>query len=266
MILDFKLMSGGNQGTRDFRWQAALEGDRATTDFVHGVSGRYFDLEATPSKLLHSAWNISMRPLGCSTTSMAGMTCAVAEDAFGLAEGDVSSDLSVDGEVAKGLRPFMCGVAEEKKARKKARTEASSTTTRGQESGQINSTVSEGDASSSSSEPESSVGAQNCDSELEELEQCYELFQPLATDLHQAQCFVDTKAREYKGAKHNNLHRFLRLPLTWPLARMTVPFINLIKQMESVVQAHCLQTIARCKNPWEHTGHAHMSFFCQMAI
>ena len=85
-------MSGGNQGTRDFRWQAALEGDRATTDFVHGVSGRYFDLEATPSKLLHSAWNISMRPLGCSTTSMAGMTCAVAEDAFGLAEGDVSSD------------------------------------------------------------------------------------------------------------------------------------------------------------------------------
>lgn len=164
------------------------------------------------------------------------------------------------------LQRAMFPVTEEKKARKKARTEASSTTTRGQESEQINSTVSEGDASSSSSEPESSVGAQNCDSELEELEQCYELFQPLATDLHQAQCPFDTKAREFKGTKHNNLHRFLRLPLAWPLARMTIPFINLIKQMESVVQAHCLQTIARCQNPWEHTGHAQMSFFFQMAI
>ena len=45
------------------------------------------------------------------------------------------------------------------------------------------------------------------------------------------------------------LTRFLFLPPTWPLARLLLPIKLIVKQMETLLQNYCFETIATCKVP-----------------
>jgi len=96
--------------------------------------------------------------------------------AFRLDVEAIAEDLSVVEEVATVLQPFTCGLRRAARATKKARTEESTTPTRIQDSSS-DSSIANGPTSSSDSA--SSVGASNCDSVLEELEDCYDRLQPL---------------------------------------------------------------------------------------
>jgi len=50
----------------------------------------------------------------------------------------------------------------------------------------------------------------------------------------------------------SQLHQFLTLPVAWPLARLTFPLVNLLKQLELMLQAYCFETIACSLTPAAH--------------
>ena len=106
-----------------------------------------------------------------------------ASTAFGLEMQDIAEDLSIPDELAARFCPFTCGPRGDRRASKKARTEGSTTPPRLQDtSSDTTGTVDNG--TSSSSESESSVGASNCDSVLEDLEDWYTKLQSLERNLH----------------------------------------------------------------------------------
>ena len=139
----------------------------------------------------------------------------------------ISEDLSVLDEVANGLRPFTCGLQRERRGSKKARTEESAAPTRLQDSSS-ESTPSVDNSPSSSSDSASSVGASNCDSVLEELDEWYTRLEPLGDKLHDEPCPDDPAAIKQffeqgwdSPGTERSLHQFLSLPVAWPLAQRT---------------------------------------------
>lgn len=140
--------------------------------FSDSVTANYFDLRAT-AVLSQLVWNTFIRPLGCNKTKRKDVTSAAQLLKSLLLK--ISEDLSVEHDVAQRLHPFICGVTEEKRARKKVRTKVGAST-QGLDPGRLNSFL-EGGELMFSSEPESGVRAQNCNSELEDLEECYKQFQ-----------------------------------------------------------------------------------------
>ena len=98
-------------------------------------------------------------------------------------EQDIAEDLSIQDEVAARFSPFTCGPRGGSRASKKARMDESTTPPTLQDTSS-DGTGTADSGTSSPSESESSVGASNCDSVLEDLEQWYTKLQPLGKDLH----------------------------------------------------------------------------------
>ena len=53
------------------------------------------------------------------------------------------------------------------------------------------------------------------------------------------------------------LPRFLSLPPAWPLARLLIPIKNLVKQMETLLQCYCFETVAMCRHHERQDAYVH---------
>ena len=203
------------------------------------ATGEYFDLRATlsiePIGIEHFYESFGLQLDRENKRDLIG----AASKAFGLDMQDIAEDLSIPDELAACFCPFTCGPRGDRRASKKARTEGSTTPPRLQDtSSDTTGTVDNG--TSSSSESESSVGASNCDSVLEDLEDWYTKLQPLGRDLHHEQLPDDPEDRrryfeqtwEFSFTEEI-LHQLSLLPDAWPLARLTFPLANIFKQLES---------------------------------
>ena len=221
------------------------------------ATGEYFDLRATlsiePIGIEHFYESFGLQLDRENKRDLIG----VASTAFGLDMQDIAEDLSIQDEVAARFCPFTCGPREDRRACKKARTEESTTPPILQDtSSDITGTVDSG--TSSSSESESSVGASNCDSVLEDLEEWYTKLQPLGRDLHHEDLPEDPEDRrryfeqtwEFSFTKEM-VHQLSLLPDAWPLARLTFP-LDILKQLELLLQAYCFEAVATSMEPERH--------------
>ena len=94
---------------------------------------------------------------------------------------------------------------------------------------------------------------------LEDLEVWYTRLQPLGKDLHREQRPEDPadikrffeQVWDFSFTKQN-LHQLMLLPDAWPLARLTIPLVNIIKQLELLLQAYCFETVACSIVPEQH--------------
>ena len=106
----------------------------------------------------------------------------------------------------------------------------------------------------SSSQTASTVDADDVETDLEDLEDHYssplrrfaatlERGRPTKKQYTQQELFGQTW--DFHGGR-DGLQRFLNLPPTWPLARLMFPIRNLKKQMETLLQAYCFETVVTC--------------------
>ena len=58
-------------------------------------------------------------------------------------------------------------------------------------------------------------------------------------------------------AGRSGLTRFLSLPPIWPLARLMIPTKYMVKQMETLLQCYCFETIATCQVPQQQISYVH---------
>ena len=147
------------------------------------ATGQYFDLRDTlsiePIGIEHFYESFGLQLDRDNKRDLIGASTT----AFGLDVQDIAEDLSIQDEVAARFSPFTCGPRGGRRASKKARMDESTTPPILQDtSSDITGTADSG--TSSPSESESSVGASNCDSVLEDLEKWYTKLQPLGKDLH----------------------------------------------------------------------------------
>ena len=55
----------------------------------------------------------------------------------------------------------------------------------------------------------------------------------------------------------DGLPRFMSLPPAWPLARLMIPIKNLVRQMETLLQCYCFETVAVCRCPERQDAYVH---------
>lgn len=160
-------------------------------------------------------------------------------------------------EVARPFRLIQHGTPVEAQAREKAKKDVSaSSTSMATAENAINSPSVTDSETSSSSQTASTVDAADCESDLEELKDNDSSLQSISGEMMETappNSQLDEKSLfkqewEFKAGREG-LDRFLSLPPTWPLARLMLPIKYMVKQMETLLQCYCFETIATCQAP-----------------
>ena len=134
-------------------------------------------------------------------------------------------------------------------ASKKNKKEGSASSTQGAtDENAINSPSATDSQTSSSSQTASTVGAADCDSDLDDLKDNYSSLWSISAEMRET---VPPESQSDERAFFEQEWDFEagRRGTHWPLARLMFPIKNMVKQMATLLQCYCFETIATCQVP-----------------
>ena len=105
-------------------------------------------------------------------------------------------------------------------------------------------------------------------SDQDRFDTAYEAFRDLANGLYNIDLTRYSRGVTSEDAAgvqlldgQEKLQELVRLPRTWPLARLTIPLAGLSKQIDRLLEGYCFQILATNHDPeWESHPDSHASY------